>query len=123
MDILAGLLLGSAFSLLLGGILLYAYSLAPLVIVSGGWVIAALLVGLSVYVHRSNRLAVNISTILGIISIVTSPLIPAHTGALLGFGSTLKITLLDTLQILGFYVFPALFIILRFAKLRAPTRT
>lgn len=123
MDTLAGLLLGSAVSLLLGGLLLYAYSLAPLVIVSGGWLIAALLVGLSVYVHRSNRLAINVSTLLGIISIVTAPLIPAHMGALLGFGSTLKITLLDTLQILGFYVFPAAFIVLRFTKLRAPRPT
>jgi hypothetical protein len=96
------------------------YSLAPLITVTGGWVIAALLIALSVYVLRANRVAVNISTLLGILSIITSPLIPAHTGALLDFGSTPKITLLDTLQILGFYVFPTVFIVLRFTKLKTP---
>ncbi len=123
MSILAGLLLGSAISLLAGGLLLYIFSLAPLVTVSGGWVIAAILVALSVYVHRYNMWAINISTLLGVISIVISPLIPAHAGALLGFGSTPRITLLDTLQILGFYVFPAIFIVLRFTKLKTPKPT
>ncbi|MEM3655745.1 MAG: hypothetical protein QXP58_04415 [Thermoprotei archaeon] len=124
-NILAGLLFGSALSLSMGGLLLYVYRLATPAILSGGWVIAILLVCLGVYVLRLNVLAINISTILGILSIVVSPLIPAHREVLPGFGSTPIITLLDTLQILGFYVFPAIFIVLRFVKLKTnrPNKT
>lgn len=107
------LLVGSSLSLVVGGALLYAYSLAAPPLVAGGLVVSAILLVLAVFVWRLNRMAINVSTALAVVSIITSPLIPAHRGALLGFGANPLLAALDTLQILGFYVFPAMFLVLR----------
>jgi len=90
-----------------------AYTLAPAPLAAGSYVLSALLLALCYYALRGSRAAINVSTALAVISIVVSPLIPAHRGALLGFGSSSLLDALDALQVLGFYVFPAAFLLLR----------
>lgn len=112
---LAVLLVASALSLVAGSTLLYAYSLATPQLVAGGLAVSVILLVLAAFVWRLNRAAVNFSTALAATSLAVSPFIPAHRGALLGFGASPLLTILDTLQLLAFYVFPAIFLVVRFA--------
>lgn len=111
-------LVGSAASLAAGGALLYANSLVPPQLALGGLAASALLLVLAACVWRQSRAAVEASTVLAAISIVSSPFIAAHRKAMLGFGSNSLLDVLDVLQILGFYVFPATFLALRLSGLR-----
>ncbi len=105
--------------LLAGALLLYTYSLAPPIFIGGGVIVAFVLFVLGYYVYRANRWATNISTVLGFVSIVSSTLIPQHLSALSMIGSNPRITVLDALQLLGFYLFPAAYIVLRFMLRRS----
>lgn len=58
-------------------------------------------------------MSINISTALGIIAPIISYSTPAHVGVLEQIGKGGLIAFLGVLQLLGFYIFPITFVILR----------
>jgi hypothetical protein len=106
---LAILLLCSAFCVVLGGLIL-AF-LIPLVFSLGAFVLSGVMFALSFFVAKGSTLALNVSTALSIV-LFASLAIPAHRRAL-SLHSPVFMAL-NTLEILGFYVFPACFLGLRF---------
>ena len=110
---LACLLVASAISIGVGGALLLAYNLVPQYLVELTAVATLVLLVLAIFVRRANFWAINISTALGVIAPLFSLSTPAHIGVLLSLGQGLLISLLGMLQILGFFVFPIAFVIIR----------
>jgi len=110
---LSALLLASATSLTFGGILLYIYALVPLVLVETTLAAVIVLFILSYFVSKGNIVSINIATILGVVAPILSYFTPAHVGVLEQIGTGGLISLLGVLQILGFYLFPILYLILR----------
>jgi hypothetical protein len=108
-------LIASALSLGVGGVFLYAYSLVPDILIETTLVAVAILLLLSYYVSRKNMLSINISTVLGVVAPILSYSTPAHVGVLEQIGSGGLISFLGILQLLGFYIFPILYVILRLA--------
>jgi hypothetical protein len=108
-------LIASALSLGVGGIFLYAYSLVPDVLVETTLVAVVVLLILSYFVSRHNILSINVSTVLGVVAPILSYSTPAHVGVLEQIGSGGLISFLGILQLLGFYIFPILYVILRIA--------
>ena len=80
--LLSLLLIASAISLAIGGVFLYVYDLVPTFLVETTLVAVALLIVLSFFVLRGNKLSINISPILGVVAPVMSYLTPAHMGVL-----------------------------------------
>lgn len=107
------LLIASALSLGVGGIFLYVDSLVPIVLVETTAVAVIVLFGLSYFVAKGNMMSINISTALGIIAPIISYSTPAHVGVLEQIGKGGLIAFLGVLQLLGFYIFPITFVILR----------
>jgi hypothetical protein len=110
---LALLLIGSAFSLLIGAFFLAIYSLVPDYLVETTLVAVIALYILAYYVSRGKIVAINVSTILGIAAPIISAVIPTHLGVLENIGSGGLIGFLGVLQLLGFFAFPIVFVILR----------
>lgn len=100
-------LIGSAISLFIGGLLLIGK--VPSILTLGTMIIVVILVSLSFLITRYKNL-IHFGGILGILAIISSATAPAHNEALLNFGKSLYITTLDLLMILGFYVFPIIYI-------------
>jgi hypothetical protein len=100
-------------SLGIGGIFLYAYTLVPVVLVETTLVAVVALLLLSYPVSRGNTLSINVSTILGIIAPLISLATPAHIVVLEQIGEGGLIGFLGILQLLGFYIFPIAFVVLR----------
>ena len=111
--LLAFLLVASAVSLTLGGILLYYYALVPTVLVATTFIAVLILLLLSSFVAKGNRNAINVATILGVAAPIMSYFTPSHVGVLVQIGTGGIISLLGVLQLLGFYVFPILYVVLR----------
>ena len=111
--LLSALLIGSALSLSIGGFLLYAYNQVPMFLIdlTLGAVIALYI--LAYFVSKGKMLAINVSTILGVIAPILSASTPAHIGVLGDFGRSWLITAEGLLQFLGFYAFPIAFVVLR----------
>lgn len=111
--VLSLLLLASALSLGVGGLLLYAYSLVPDILVATTAVAVIILLILSVFVWRQNMLSINISTALGLFAPILSYSTPAHVGVLEQIGRGGLISILGILQLAGFYIFPITYVVLR----------
>ena len=92
---------------------LYADSLVPTFLVETTLVVVIVLLVLSYFVLKGNMLSINVSTVLGIIAPIFSYLTPAHVVALEQIPYGGLIAFLAVLQLLGFYVFPIVFVILR----------
>jgi hypothetical protein len=114
-SVLSVLLIASALALGVGGIFLYVYSLVPMVLVETTVVAVIVLFVLSYPVLRGNLLSINISTVLGVVAPIISISTPAHVGVLEQIGKGGLIGFLGILQLLGFYLFPILFVVLRIA--------
>ena len=112
-SVLSVLLILSAVSLSVGGYLLYVNSLVPLFLVETTVVAVVVLYILSYFVAKGNTLSINLSTALGVIAPIMSASTPAHVGVLQQLGNGGLISLLGLLQLLGFYVFPITFVVLR----------
>jgi hypothetical protein len=124
--ILTVLLLASAIFLTFGGILLYINALVPIILVETTLAAVIVLFILSYFVSKGNMVSINIATILGVIAPIMSYFTPAHVGVLEQIGTGGLISLLGVLQLLGFYLFPILYVILRIAfngKLKHPVKT
>ncbi|MHB1907321.1 MAG: hypothetical protein ACYCQJ_00465 [Nitrososphaerales archaeon] len=109
----SSLLLGSAISLSIGGFLLYAYSLVPAWLLELTAMAIVILLPLAYLVSKRNMLALNISTILGVVAPIVSASTPSHLAVLFSFGQDLLLSFLGLLQIFGFYLFPIIFVVLR----------
>ena len=121
--VLSLLLIASAVSLTVGGAFLYAYKLVPMILVETTVVAVIVLYILSYFVARGNILSINISTVLGVLAPIISISTPAHVGVLEQIGDGGLIGFLGVLQLLGFYIFPISFVVLRLAlyrRVRAP---
>ena len=112
-SVLSILLLSSAVSLSVGGYLLYVHSLVPLYLVETTLLAVIILYILSYFVSKGNMISINVSTILGVVAPVMSASTPAHVGVLEQIGTGGLISFLGFLQLLGFYIFPITFVILR----------
>ena len=112
-SILSILLLLSAISLSVGGYLLYLHSLVPLYLVETTLVAVIILYILSYFVAMGNMISINVSTVLGVVAPMMSASTPAHVGVLQQIGTGGLISFLGLLQLLGFYIFPIVFVILR----------
>ena len=111
--ILSALLFASALSLTLGGILLYIYAFVPPVLVETTFVAVVVLLTLAHFVSKGNMNSINVGTILGIVAPIMSYFTPAHVGVLEQIGTGGLISALGILQVLGFYLFPIAYVILR----------
>ena len=111
----SSLLLGSVISLSIGGFLLYAYNLVPVWLLELISIAIVVLLPLAYLVSKRNILALNISTILGVIAPIVSASTPSHLAVLFSFGQDLLLSFLGLLQIFGFYLFPIIFVALRLA--------
>jgi hypothetical protein len=116
--ILSLLLIASSLSLGIGGIFLFAYSLVPVVLVATTAVAVMVLLLLSLFVWKGNKLSINISTILGVFAPILSITTPAHVGVLEQIGRGGLISFLGILQLLGFFIFPIGYVILRLVLYR-----
>ena len=103
----------SAVSLSVGGYLLYLRSLVPLYLVETTLVAVIILYILSYFVAKGNMISINVSTVLGVVAPIMSASTPAHVGVLQQIGTGGLISFLGSLQLLGFYIFPIAFVILR----------
>jgi hypothetical protein len=111
--VLSGLLAASGVSLAMGDALLFFFNLVPFYLIALTAAAAVILFVLSLFVDRGNTIALNISTILGVIAPIFSLSTPAHDAVLLAFGSSPLITSLAALQFFGFFIFPVAFVLLR----------
>lgn len=112
-SVLAALLIASALSLSVGGFFLYVDSLVPFVLIETTFVAVSILFILSYFVTKGNLTSINISTVLGVLAPILSFSTPAHVSVLEQIGTGGLISFLGVLQLLGFYVFPITFVILR----------
>jgi hypothetical protein len=121
-SILSLLLFLSAVSLSVGGYLLYVNSLVQLFLVETTLIAVIILYILSYFVARGNMISINVSTALGVIAPILSASTPAHVGVLEQMTTGGLISFLGLLQLLGFYIFPISFVVLRIvfrSKLRS----
>jgi hypothetical protein len=114
-NILSALLLASAISLALGGLLLFVNRLVPLILLDLTATAVIVITPLSFFVYRRNLIAINVSTILGFVAPTISLSTPAHIEVLFEFGRNSLLSVLALLQVLGFYAMPIAFLIIRFA--------
>ncbi|MHB1869018.1 MAG: hypothetical protein ACYCPP_08745 [Nitrososphaerales archaeon] len=112
-SILSLLLLASAVSLTVGGYLLYVNSLVPMILVVTTIIAVIILYIMSYFVARGNMIAINVSTVLGVIAPIMSASTPAHIGVLEQIATGGLFSFLGLLQLFGFYIFPIAFVILR----------
>lgn len=112
-SILSLLLLASAVSLSVGGYLLYINSLVSMVLIGTTFVAVIILYILSYFVAKGNMISINVSTALGVVAPIMSASTPAHVGVLEQIATGGLISFLGLLQLLGFYIFPIAFVILR----------
>ena len=110
---LSALLVASAVSLVLGGLLLFVYNLVPFYLIALTAFAAVILAVLAVFVIRRNKIAINVATLLGIVAPAFSLSTPAHVSILLSLGASPLVTALGLLQLFGFFVFPIAYVILR----------
>ena len=115
LKLLSALLLASALSLSIGGLLLYAYNQVPISLIDLTIGAVIVLYILAYLVSKGKTLAINISTVLGVFAPILSASTPAHLGILGDFGQGWLVSADGLLQALGFYVFPIAFVILRIA--------
>ncbi|ARM75070.1 hypothetical protein [Acidianus manzaensis] len=102
------LLILSSISLVLGGILLIGH--VPYILTISTFVVVVILISLSFLILKGYKIAIHIGGLLGILAILSSSLSEAHLQALLQFGSSAYISILDILMILGFYLFPIIYL-------------
>lgn len=113
--VLGGLLIASATSLSVGGVLLYSFGLVPMSLIELTVAAIAVISFLSFFVLKGNRLAINVSTALGMLAPLFSLSVPAHIDVLFSFGATPLLSILGAVQFIGFDLFPIVFVILRMA--------
>lgn len=117
------LLILSASSLSVGSFFLYVNSLVPMVLIYTTVVAVTVLFILSYFVARRILVAINIATILGVIAPIMSALTPQHVSVLSQLFAGGILALLGLLQILGFYLFPIIFVVMRIVfRASIPTR-
>ena len=63
--------------------------------------------------YRGNTVSINLSTVLGVAAPIISLSTPAHVGVLEQIGTGGLTSFLGILQLLGFYTFPVIFVLLR----------
>uniref|UniRef100_A0A2U9IKP6 Uncharacterized protein n=1 Tax=Acidianus sulfidivorans JP7 TaxID=619593 RepID=A0A2U9IKP6_9CREN len=109
------LLISSAVSLIIGGILLIHH--VPDILTISTFIVVIILFILSFLILKGFKSAIHIGGILGILAIISSSASSAHLTALSQFGSSIYISVLDILMILGFYLFPIIYLYFWVTKL------
>lgn len=116
--VLSTFLVASTVFLALGAVILRVENLVPLPLTYTTSVVIVAILTVAFYTWKENFIAVTLGVILAIISIVFNTLQPAHISAILHpFGSITLTTLVIT-DVAGFYLFPALYVIVYLAAYR-----
>ncbi len=105
---------GSIVFVSAGGYLLHSNSLVPAMLTYATFGAVAAVAVDAVFVATGSRIALNVGVILSLAAVVSSLSSPAHLAAMLKIFDGGLITALDILEIIGFYVFPLLYIGSRF---------
>lgn len=107
---LSSFMLASSAFVSIGAFLLRYYSMVPVMLtyLTAAAVLSVLIT--SFFVHRGSRLAMNIGVILSALAILSSLSSISHLEAMTRIFRGGLITVLDLLEILGFYAFPLLYI-------------
>lgn len=113
---LAAVMWLSVATVAIGAFLLKYYSLTPVTLTYATAGADILVFITSIFVYRGSRLAMNFAVILSVAAIVSSLASPAHFQAMEKITQGGLISLLDILEILGFYLFPLMYIIMRFSS-------
>ena len=103
-------LIGSIITITLGAILLYSH--VPLIITIGSMIDIGILSLTTYLLYKGVKYAETLGLAISLLQIVGNSLDPVHMKALLSFGSSIYISVLDVLMILSFYAFPLLYILL-----------
>ncbi|MEM0169287.1 MAG: hypothetical protein QXR57_03830 [Metallosphaera sp.] len=115
MNIYTALLIASSVCLSLGGYFLLG--VVPPVLSLTTYVVVVVLLTLSYLAWRGNQTAINTGLVLAVLAIISSTSSQAHLTALSEIDDNLRITLLDVLMILGFYLFPGIYIVVRLKEM------
>lgn len=82
----------------------------PTILSISTFIVVVILLALAFFIYKGYSIAIHIGGVLGILAIISSATARSHNTALLEFGTSTYITILDILMILGFYLFPAIYI-------------
>jgi len=105
------LLACSGVTIIFGALVLRFGNLVPTYLTYLTFIAAAAVFIDSFFVLRRSKFALLTGVLLGVIAIAVSSN-PAHFTALLQFGSSLAVSLADITMVLGFYLFPGIYITL-----------
>lgn len=106
----------SAICLVIGAVLLRFFSLVPLYLTETTIIAVFAILIVAHFVRKGYTLAANVGLVLALLSIIVSAVSPGHDAAILKIFTDPVLTVLDVLEIMGFYLFPLAFIVLRLAK-------
>lgn len=113
-NLLFSYMAGSVLFVSVGALLLHVNSLVPVTLTYATTGAVIILAVDAAFVYRDSRLAINLGVVLSIAAILSSLASPAHLHAMTEIMGGGLISLLDILEILGFYLFPVLYIVTRF---------
>ncbi|MEM1645089.1 MAG: hypothetical protein QXL96_04330 [Ignisphaera sp.] len=102
-------IIGTAISLLIGSILLIGK--VPLFLTIGSFIVVGALIVFTFLILRGKATFGYVTLAVMILLIISSSISNAHLAALQSFGSSLYIIVIDILMVLGFYIFPILYIV------------
>lgn len=110
--IYAALLVLSAISLSIGGYSLYAGRLVPIILTYLTIIAIVIIMALATaMIFYDKRYLKTIGLLMAVISIISS-INPSHLSALTKFGNSFYLSVADITMITGFFLFPAIYIIL-----------
>lgn len=118
---LSAFLVTSAIFLAIGAIILRIEDLVPLSLTYSTFVAIVIILAVAYYTWKEIFSAASTGVVLATVSILLNTFQPAHTSAILHPFGTVPYTILVMSDLAGFYLLPALYIILylvRYRKLR-----
>lgn len=119
--LLSAFLVASTVFLATGAIILRAENLVPITLTYSTFVAIVIILSVAHYTWKEKFSAASIGIALAALSILLNTLQPAHTSAILHPFGTVAYTVLVMSDLAGFYLLPALYIVLylvRYRKLR-----
>ena len=119
-SVMGGLMVASAVSVSAGATILRIYSLVPFPLTYATIAALLILAVTAYYVFKGSGKAMNFALVLSVPAIISSLSSPSHLSAMADIYKGGIIALLDVLEILGFYLFPAIYIIMWAKDRRKP---
>lgn len=111
----------SAVFLAMGGLILRTENLVPEILTYSTVGTIALILVIAYFINAGKPWATHVGLVLGIFSILFNLSQPSHTNAILHPVMTAPFLILVASEILGFFIFPAVFIIIYMVNFRKIT--